>query len=90
MPGSISTYKENAAANELAEVYKSTGETAIFPERNAPYKIEVSSGDDEKIKLTLDALTVSPESSQLYFVGRHLPEWRPLLFSHIVIVYVNT
>lgn len=53
MPGSLNTYKPSSAADELADVYRETGEANIYPDRNAPYKITTGSGHDkEEYKLT--------------------------------------
>lgn len=55
MPGTISTYKPSAAADELAEVYDATEIANVYPDRNAPYKVSQGSGRDKvDYQLTTD------------------------------------
>lgn len=60
MPGTISTYKPSSAADELADVYGSTDDANIYPDRNAPYKLTITS-DGEKTEYAL-----TPEERSTY------------------------
>lgn len=60
MPGVVSTYKPNSAADELADVYGSTDDANIYPDRNAPYKLTITS-DGEKTEYAL-----TPEERSTY------------------------
>jgi hypothetical protein len=48
IPGKVSTYRANAAADELASVYSATDNANVYPDRNAPYKITIGSGADKE------------------------------------------
>lgn len=60
MPGAVSTYKPSSAADELADVYGSTDDANIYPDRNAPYKLTITS-DGEKTEYAL-----TPEERSTY------------------------
>lgn len=60
MPGTVSTYKPSSAADELADVYDSTDDANIYPDRNAPYKLTITS-DGEKTEYAL-----TPEERSTY------------------------
>ncbi|MDY3079028.1 MAG: zeta toxin family protein [Oscillospiraceae bacterium] len=60
MPGTVSTYKPSSAADELADVYNSTDDANIYPDRNAPYKLTITS-DGEKTEYAL-----TPEERSTY------------------------
>ena len=60
MPGVVSTYKPSSAADELADVYGSTDDANIYPDRNAPYKLTITS-DGEKTEYAL-----TPEERSTY------------------------
>ena len=60
MPGVVSTYKPNSAADELADVYGGTDDANIYPDRNAPYKLTITS-DGEKTEYAL-----TPEERSTY------------------------
>ena len=47
MPGSLRTYRETAMTKELERVYEASGATNIFPDRNAPYKVNVPGSEYE-------------------------------------------
>lgn len=47
MPGSLRTYHETAMTKELERVYEASGATNIFPDRNAPYKVDVPGSEYE-------------------------------------------
>lgn len=60
MPGTVSTYKPSSATDELADVYDSTDDANIYPDRNAPYKLTITS-DGEKTEYAL-----TPEERSTY------------------------
>mgnify|MGYP001428731850 CR=1 FL=1 len=51
-PGSIRTYQQSSVSKSLAKVYSATEDASIYPDRNAPYKLNVTiDGEDQKYNL---------------------------------------
>ena len=50
-PGNIRTYQQSAVSKELSKVFKASQNANIYPDRNAPYKIQATiDGDDVTYK----------------------------------------
>ncbi|HPS76080.1 MAG TPA: hypothetical protein PLD83_06545, partial [Oscillospiraceae bacterium] len=58
-PGSIRTYQQSSVSKSLAKVYSATEDANIYPDRNAPYKLNVTiAGEDQKYNLGTKARQV--------------------------------